>query len=346
MVFVGSTPSKTSNASALEDFKKLSAYGIRDVEGTIDDTKALVKGTDAKSTQVWKIGTKSLPDKNYLKIGNRVLKGDSGESMASIINFNDLLNNPVEASGNGIYTLGRLLALKYNPDNKINNVPNINCILAMNAKTANSFIANADTAFQQPLGDFRSGIMSTFVISNAVIPNQRNEDHNVSVAKNLAQKGEDSSKWVNIEAMPQLPSKADSEPLKEINKIDASGFVSKIKEKKISRPSGELTNYVNEYVDTFFEPFITAYAERFKTFLKNKATASGVDVNLFNNMFEYIDSWKASELAKKEQYRSASQNEINSLFSGAVNRGSVSMPPASGAGKVVPGKEGEIVGGK
>lgn len=331
--FVGSTSSKTSNATALAEFK--AAFPDATVTGEIDETKALFRKEAMKSSKFWETRPKTQKAQNYLKIGDIILNGDSGKPVSITIESSDLINKPVEASGNGIFALGRAFDMR-----KRQKLLEGKIIIGMNTKSADSFLANADTAFQTPVGDFRTAAMFTFVVSKAVIPGAGNTTSNVTTAKKAAEKGTiDANMFTNQSAMPQVPNNY-WESLKKVAPIDATAFVSKIKGKGIKSYNSELAGYVDEYVDTFFEPFLNAYAERFKSFLRSKSSEIGIDVSSFSDLMAYIDEWKTKQ--SKKQYKEAANNEIRSLFSIASTLGSTTKPGASAAGRVVKGTEGKI----
>ena len=336
MAFVGATPDKTSNASALSQFQA----GISDAEitGDIDETKALFnKGQgQIKSSKFWEVKPKTQKAKNYLKIGDLMLNGDSGKPVTITVESANLLNMPIEAAGNGIFALGRALVMR-----RENKFFNGKIIIGLNTKTANSFEANVDTAFQNPIGGFRGTTLFTFVPSKAVIPGAGNTTHNVKVAINMAEKGdlETAISATNKGAMPQVP-KEYWEPLRKVAEIDTTGFVDKIKEKKIKEWTPELTKYVDEYANTFFEPFVNAYAERFKSYLEGEANKAGIDSSLFSDLMNYIDEWKTKQ--SKEAYKNAVEKEIKSLFSIARTTGSTTKPVASTSTKVTKGTIGKI----
>lgn len=334
MAFVGATPDKTSNASALSQFQA----GNSDVkiDGDIDETKALFNKEQMNSSKFWEIKPKTQKAKNYLKIGDLVLNGDSGKPVTITVESADLLRKPIEAAGNGIFALGRTLVMR-----RENKFFNGKIIIGLNAKSANAFEANADTAFQNPIGGFRGTALFTFVPSKAVIPGAGNTTHNVKVASGMAQKGDIQAAIdaTNNGAMPQLP-KEYWESSRKIAPIDATGFVDKIKEKQIKGWTPELAKYVDEYANTFFEPFVNAYAERFKSYLKGEASKAGIDSSLFSDLMEYIDNWKTTQ--SKAAYKNAVEKEIKSLFSLARTTGSITKPVASTSTKVTKGTVGKI----
>lgn len=336
-VYTGSTVSKTSNASALEQFKNVISQGGQ-VTGEIDDTKALFRSTKVKSTKVWTVGPKTVQATNYIKVGDRLINGDSGKPIRLEITADDLINNTVEASGNGIYALGRAIQLKYQEKLQGGNL----IVIELNKPTPDSITANADTAFQVPIGDFRSGIMFTFVVSKAVIPSVANQTTNVQTAiKASENQSIDPNRYINNAAMPQVE-KAAWENLKKVAPIDATAFVKTIQNKKITKYTTELAGLVTTYVDTFFEPFVNAYAERLKQFFRDKLKANGADPELFKSLYAYIDEWKTKQASLKDQYKTAAVSEIQALFKIATSSPGVTQPAASSTARTVKGTEGKL----
>jgi hypothetical protein len=338
--FAGATNTNTTNVSALDDFKKgLKGYTV---EGDISETTALIKiekRGGGKTISNWKIGPKTQTEKNYLKVGDVILNGDSGDLAIITITTNDLLTKSVEASGNGIYALGRALVLRMEKAAGFTNENKI--VIGLNAKTANSFYANANTAFQNPIGDFSEGAVSSFIISKAVIPSEANTRTNVVLYKKLAKEGLDAANFINTAAIPNLANEYFDE-LKKVSKIDAASFIETIKNKNIKSYTPELNKYVTKYVDTFFSPFLTAYVERFKTFLTKKADEAGISSTIFRDLFAYIDKWKTSQVEEKSDYRSAVVTEIENLFKQDTSGKAIGVLAASASGKVIKGTEGKI----
>jgi hypothetical protein len=329
VAFVGSTPSKTSNATALAEFKK--AFPEATVTGEIDETKALFK--KEANTKRWETRAKTQTAKDYLKVGDRILNGDSERLSVIAIESSDLVNKPVEASGNGIFALGRALAMRKGGQKVFEG----KLIIGMNTKTADSFLANADTAFQNPIGDFRRAALFTFVPSKAVIPGAGNTTDNVKLA--ITRDIKTANAATNKACVPKLP-KEYLGSAQNVNPIDATGFVDTIKEKQIKEWNPELAKYVEEYTNTFFESFVNVYAERFKFYLKGEANKAGIDLSLFSNLMGYIDEWKTTQ--NKDEYNKAVEKEIKLLFSSVGTGGSATKPAASTSTKVTKGTEGKI----
>jgi hypothetical protein len=333
VILVGATPSKTSNSSALAEFKQSDSDLI--ISGEIDENKALFRKEKLNSTKFWETRTKTQSAKNYLKIGDIVLNGDSGKPVSITIELSDLFSKSVEASGNGIFALGRAMNIR-----KENSVKGGKVIIGMNAKTTNSFVIDANTAFQNPIGDFRNSAMLTFVTTKLIIPSASNTTQGVAAAKQAAAQGKTSgAEYVNQSAMPKVPSQY-WDSLKKISSIDATVFVNKIKGKQIKEYNLELTKYVEEYTNTFFEPFLNAYAERLKGFLKIKADEIGIGSPQFDDLSMYIDEWKTKQ--NRQKYQEEVEKEIKSLFAAVTTGKTINTPIATASGKTVKGTEGKI----
>jgi hypothetical protein len=337
--FTGATLSNAPNADALAEMKSgLPNVKIIGDKQEITENDAIAKVSDT-GTSNWKIVPKTVKAKDYLKIGDLVLNGDSKKAVTIKLPISDLAIKPIEAAGNGIFALSRALLLKYG---ELKNFPQTPLIIGLNTKTANSFITNANTAFQGPIGDFTYSGLTIFMLSNAITSNANNTTNNVSVLRNIAAKGTmDASEMASDGIMPQIP-KANWESVKSVSPIDFNAFIAKIKDKRISTFTPELQKYIEEYVNTFFDQFLTTYSERFKSFLSESAANAGISSTMFQELFDYINAWKTDQASKKEEYKADLIREIKEALQPLQNRGSVSRPAATASGKVVSGTEGKI----
>jgi len=340
MGLAGATFHKTTNESALETFKS-GLPGIT-VDGQIDETKALFKKPNLKSSQYWEVKPKTMQGKNYLKIGDKMINGDDGDAKAIVIKSEDLANREIEASGNGIYALGRALALKRG-GKSTENLSIGTIIIGLNLKNPDSFVSNMKAALQTPEAHFATGLLHLFISSQAIMPSDKNTTNQVVSAKQAVASGKMTPEIaLNTSAMPSIPS-GYREQLKTIAKIDSSKFGESIKGKNIkSKDDPILTSYINSAVDTFFDPFINAYAERFKQYLRLEALKYGIPTELFSTAYSYIDDWKTKQVAKRESYKSRATDEIKeALLFGRSGEGET-KPIATAKGTVVKGKIGKI----
>lgn len=337
--FTGATLSNAPNADALAEMKSgLSNVKIIGDKQEITEADAITKVIE-NNTSNWKIIPKTVKAKDYLKIGDLILNGDSKKAVTIKLPISELSSKPIEAAGNGIFALSRALLLKYG---ELKDFPQTPLIIGLNTKTANSFIANANTAFQGPLGEFTYSGLTIFMLSKAITSNANNTTNNVSVLRNIAAKGTiDASTMASNGIMPQIP-KANWDSAKSVSPIDFNAFIAKVKDKNILTFTPELQKYIEEYVNTFFDQFLTTYSERFKSFLNTSAANAGISPVMFQELFDYINTWKADQASKKEAYKADLIGEIKEALQSLQNKGSVSRPVATASGKVVAGTEGKI----
>jgi hypothetical protein len=331
MAFVGATYHTAPNTNALKQF--MSSLPDAKVDGEIDETKALFRSREG-STGFWKTGAKTQKAKDYLKIGDRVLNGEGGKPTSIIINSDDLIREPIEASGNGIFALGRAISMR-----RTKKFFEGRIIIGMNTKSADSFVVNANTAFQTSQASFAEGVKGTFIVSKAIIPSDLNKTQNVNVYRKMAKDGKDPNVLVNQQAMPTIQG-GPPDSLYTVASIDATSFVDKIKEKKLTTYFPEVAKYVDEYADTFFEPFLTTWTERFKSFLKIRASEAGIDASLFGDLMKYVEDWKTKQ--SKDAYKKRVEKEVKGLFAQIADRGSVSRPGASASTEQISGTVGKI----
>jgi hypothetical protein len=337
--FTGATLSNAPNADALAEMKRgLSNIKIFGDKQEITEADAITK-LSANGTTNWKIIPKTVKAKDYLKIGDLILNGDSKKAVTIKLPISDLSSKPIEAAGNGIFALSRALLLKYG---ELKDFPQTPLIIGLNTKTANSFIANANTAFQGPIGEFTYSGLTIFMLAKAIKSHANNTTNNVSVLRNILAKGTaNASTMASDGIMPQIPSSYWASE-KSVSPIDFNAFIAKIKDKNISTVTPELQKYVDEYVNTFFDQFLVTYSERFKSFLNISAANAGISPTMFQELFDYINTWKTNQASKKEEYKVDLTKEIIEALQPLKNRGSVSRPTATASGKVVSGTEGKI----
>ena len=159
---IGSSTSKTTNKDAFSALLE----GFKDIERTNIPKELLpliytsIKGKDGKkadsidentalifSKGLCRVGPKTEKIKNYLKIGDEVLlNGDKGDLQVKDRKFGDIKKEGVivEASGNGIFILGRLL--KSRAIGAINDETKV--YLGINLKKPMVIVANSKSGIQ------------------------------------------------------------------------------------------------------------------------------------------------------------------------------------------------------
>jgi hypothetical protein len=216
----------------------------------------------------------------------------------------------------------------------------------MNNPTANSFIANAKTGMQDIQGKFANSCLSTLIVSKAIIPSESNVTNNVTVYRNLSNKSEYidlAKKRANIDAMPFLTLTPEMKTkLTESFTIDISAIVDSIKDKKLTRYDEATKGLINDYVNQVFEKHVNTVVDRFKKYLEASAASAGVASTVFAGIYGYLDTWKKTELAKKQEYLQECQSRVMSVFA-AMSDGKPSYRNAATANaKVIKGTEGKL----
>lgn len=348
-LYAGATPSNTSNESALVQFKKVLSLSYINGQmletpstpgasssAPIDQNKAIFR---ANGSRVYKIGPKTVKATHYIKIGDIVLNGDSGKSTRLEIKSEDLSSKTVEAAGNGIYALGRVLDARF--ANKVFGDSPI--IIELNKPTPDMVYAHADTNYQTPTGDFGTAALYTFICSKAIIPAADNKDNNVVSATIVRDKpGFDLKAWFNKQAMPNLRNKESETALISINPLDATTFIEQIQNKQLKEWNPTLEGLVNNFIETFFTSFVTTYTERFKQYFKNQLIAAKANPELFTSLYSYLDDWKTSQLANKDAYKSQATLLIKQALNKANKKEGVSRPSAEFGAKTTKGTEGKL----
>jgi hypothetical protein len=334
----GATGHPTTNQNALNSLISGGA-GVKILGTTkIGEDQAIVKNDiTVKGTQNWKVANKTVKSNNYIKIGNRLLDGDATTGPVAIdITSDELSKNQIEAAGNGIYALGRILPIKY----KLNSMPSAKLVIGLNQPNPDALVVNVDTQFQDILGKFKNAAIYTFVGSGAVIPGKDYHKDNVDQARSiLAKKNIDLNTYTSMYATPSINNEK-LENLSNVGAFDLTDLVQTISGKKFTRYNDELQKYLDTYVDNYFEKFANAFVERFKAFITSKA--NGANPAVFKDLYGYMDSWKAARIAQKEEYRTEIHKLFNRIFGAGSYIGSTTKPTATAGSEVVKGKVGKL----
>jgi hypothetical protein len=338
IAFTGSTPSKAPNKSALQEFMGAVTTPVIDSD-KMDDTKAVAKIVTGNSAQT-KVIPKTVKATNYLKLGDKLLNGDSGKGTTITVTKEELMRSSFEASGNGIFSLGRALAL----------LPKLitgqQIIIGMNNPTADSVMADAKTGMQDVQAKFSNSCLSTLIVSKAIIPSELNITNNVTVYRDLSNKSEYinlAKKRANIDAMPSLTLTPEMKTtLTESFTIDTASLVDSIKDKKLTRYDEATKGLINDYVNQVFEKHVSTTVDRFKKYLEVSAASAGVSPTIFAGIYGYLDTWKKAELAKKQEYLQSCQSRVMGVFSKMSDGKQSTRSVATANAKVIKGTEGKL----
>ncbi len=358
---IGSSVAKTTNKDAFsslqEGFKEIDRSKINQellhlIYTSFKDEKGnKVDSMNENQALIFKkgrcsIGPKTEKRKNYLKIDNEViLSGDKGDLQFKDSKFGDIKKEGVvvEASGNGIFILGRLLKARatesINDDTKV--------YLAINLKKPMLIVASAKTGIQSkdPGMDILIGMMA----KGFFVPNDKNLQSFAVSGRNLAKPDskELRSKLFDVNAIPMIssPDYTMSEIKKRLLEVgDASSLNTdkifeglkpeRITARQASSNSDLIKNLAKIFVtarDKMIDSHMKLLSERFKYFYSDiVAKDTGAPKILFDDISKQVDSASASMLAswKKSTSEDWAINEIKKLFTEA-NPGSTSGTPGA-----------------
>ena len=358
---IGSSVAKTTNKDAFnalqEGFKEIDRSNINQellpliYTALKDEKENKVDSMNENQALIFKkgrcsIGPKTEKTKNYLKIDNEViLSGDKGDLQVKDRKFGDIKKEGrvVEASGNGIFILGRLLKARatgaINDDTKV--------YLGINLKKPMLIVASAKTGIQSkdPGKDILIGMMA----KGFFVPNDKNLQSWAETGRNLAKANnkELRSTLFDRNAIPTISS-PDYSPAEIRKRLLEVGDASSLNTDKIFdglKPEGitarqgssnsdlikKLAKIFVTARDKMMDPHMKLLSERFKYFYSDiVAKDTGAPKILFDDISKQVDSASASMLAswKKSTSEDWAIKEIKKLLSEA-NPGSTSGTPGA-----------------
>lgn len=260
--------------------------------------------------------------KNYLKVGDKLLlDGDNGKLVTKDIKFKELKEEGkvVEASGNGIFVLGRLLKTRalgtINDDTKV--------YLGMNYLKPTVLVANANTGFQGKGPGIE--IIIAMMGKKFFIPHKENFKAYAVEGRKLSEDTDEKKESIfSRAAIPSISMPIDDETYlqknlnPELRKVGDAKTVSADKAFKGFSPksvSGEPEDYqINELVKIYLsaqkeisQPWFALIGERLKYFYNDIISKDfGVPNFVFADIDKQIDS---SIEGLAEQYKKSQDSE-------------------------------------
>lgn len=343
MALIGASKSKTSTSTAIKAFKDSLGFPV---EGEINEKIALFRDSNKKTDRKRGFYTAEKTEKSvdYIKIGDKMIDGSKSTNPVYLeTTFEEIINNQLEVSGNGVFALGRLYKLK--KEKKIEMTDSV--ILALNLKNTNGFIASAKTGLQIVQNNFQYAVLSTLITSEAIVPNPRNTTNWVEVSRNAIKTGKiKPEETLSKVATPMISDADRKEMLDKIRSkgsIDVNEFLAKYKGKKINKFGTEVKDMVKDFTDKYFESYIDLTAERFKEYLDLRAEQAGIPKDLFSTMKKTINEWQTKEKGKKSAYLNTSTADVERAFKVATSKTGSAIRGVTSSGAVIKGEgEGKI----
>ncbi len=345
-ILAGASKSDTTSKSAINKLKD-SIKEIK-IEGDLTKEGALFRDSNKKQggKKDFYYGKKTTEGKDYIKIGDEKINGDKGETVSISLTFGDLLNKDVEASGNGIYALGRLWRLftEKNVD------PKDQVVLALNLKNPGGFIASVKSGLQNLKAKYAGGCLYTMIASDAIVPDPKNQQDSVKVYN---EKKFPIERYFGNTAVPsfEMVPKGDPESkeikkgirkkLQEKGSIDISKTVEEISGKKITSQN-DANKIISKISNSHLEEYIKLTADRFKSFLDISAENAGIPKDVFDPMKKKIDNWRDSEIKNKNKYIDEVKTKVSYALNPTIEKEGEILKGASTETEEIKRKEGEI----
>lgn len=295
---IGASKSDTTNKTAVEALKKafdkLKSEGkestLLNIKGEISEKNALYLNKG-----VLELKPKTEKKTDYIKVGDRMLNGDYPDTASLIVTYEEISRKGAEASGNGIFALGRML--KALAKGMIDRKTEI--YLCLNLKNTNSFIADAKTGLQSATPSI--DILMLMIGKKIIVPHKDNEIHYVKAGRNLSTNPDLLKTLMQRNAIPLVGEVGGRSTMDELRKITPSKSLdSKVAEKyagkklnftesKNSKDIDEAVKIYKEISKEIYAPFMEVTAEKLKKFIDDSCKKAGVSSDLFSNVMKQID---------------------------------------------------------
>jgi hypothetical protein len=328
---VGATKSNTTNAAAVAAFIK-AGYTVN---GTISSTTCIKKAAGA-TAKVYAVGPKTVNEAHYLKIGEKVISGTAPSSM--IITFADLVGQSIEASGNGIFALGR--AVTANSEKKRFGLTLTSGLsITLNTTKVIASFFNVKTGFQDAANDFGSDVIRTMIASAALQPTATNEESLVKPGMERRSKGiSEISRIFGYSARPSIADITTEEDsvFQNMDPIDISTFQyngKRINNTDAAKPA------VESFCRIYFSLWISRFVSKFKKYIAMRCEAAGVPLDALTSLNALINSY--SKTQNISTYTKEATDKLFILYSNTTSR-SGAVSGAVSTSTSITGKEGEI----
>lgn len=322
------TKTNTTNISATKDF----ISSGNSVEGTITNTTCISRPVGSTS---FKVAPKTVNLDHYLKIGNKLIQETSTTYMA--ITIAELDSAAIEASGNGIYALGRAISAA-SAKGKYGLTENSGIIIMLNAPAVTTTYFNISSGFQDLLGAWKQGASIQMIADSILEPAGNNDD--VTTGKNLRGTAEQST-WLQSQARPMISTITadEKEKLKTVGTIDPSGFP--LRGKKITSLQ-EAKNICKQYTDRYLNQFLSLIGTRFRYWVKLRSEPYGVPDDALAPIYSLIYRKVTQQQKNSAEYTTALENRMQFLYQQTTSGPAPGKVGAVATGATVGGKEGEI----
>ena len=343
---IGASKTNTTNKTAVDALKKgfdeLKANGkdrpLLNIKGEVSENNALYV-----KNGISELKPKSEKKGDYIKFLDNILDGDKGGPIGIKVSYGTLSKSGVEASGNGIFALGRMIkALSTGMISRDTEI-----YLCLNMENTASFVADVKSGCQT--SNPSNTILMLMIGNGIIVPNKGNTESVVIAGKNLANNKDLLSSLARRNAVPSISvvgGKKITEDLQKIEPVKSleSKVVEKYKGKKIDKDVDAAAKIYAEISNEIAAPYIETIAYKFKKFIDDSCKKSGVSGDIFADVKKGIDE-KAKGMisnSNSDNTLALAKTRIKDIFSPKKEGEGTPIKGASISTVSVDGKEGKV----
>lgn len=356
VALIGASLSKTSNLSAIKAIKE----GFSKLKGSSNNGKfnpsiLNITGEELEKNSLYVSRDKSfLKEKSernirdYIKLdGEIILDSTDSKPVYKKTTFSELIDGEIEASGNGIFALGRLIKAMAKKSIK-DNTP---VYLALNLKNTDAFIVDSTTGMQAPTARFNSSVLMAMIAGKVIKPNNENTQSVVLAGKNNIGNQEFIKTILNRNAIPFISDidgkkkKNDLVNIGDKEKVDVSGKISDYSNKEFNyRDIDQVKKIYDSIFDEYYPEYVDLVSFRFKKYLDDTVKSLGITEDLFSDIKSSVDSWvkKSKESSYISKYKESGYEILKKAFNPVKESTGSTFRGASAGTKSIKGTEGKI----
>jgi hypothetical protein len=324
----------TSNADAIktlsELFKELEKKDKKYVlKGDIKEGNAIFINKDGFFLKPKTSGNKESD--HYIKMSDKLwLDGSKKTATYKKTTYKEMLENGIEAVGNGIYALGRLMKSIFD-EGKMK--ADTTTYMGLNFAKPTVTIMSTNTGIQGKINSFGEVLVNSMISTKIIYPNDQNLRISVSVARDRRGQKELYKDLLNNRAHPSIGDIGSADIEKKLIE-DVNGDIlnfdlttnAKFKsyvDKDLKGTAGEVeaNKIYGELFDSYYANYVKIVTERFKKYFDNIATDLGVSTDIFSEVKDKINTSSEEAIkADKNKVKSTGLNYLHHVLTESHKR--------------------------
>ena len=318
-LLVGATNHTAYNKTAGKKVNSDTVINIEGVDG-LNDSKSISRKTGT-SIKKFVVTEKSNKAKDYLKIGDVVLNGDSGNVEKVKVSLRKLLKSDLEASGNGIYAICR--AIEYAVKYKVEQGAPIHIVLNQPSKTPVVMFANTKKSLGSPMSKWNGmirSIMTTGGIYSVIKPAKANMESDSLTQRYSKRSFDDLVSTANkfptpliITTNKELRLEVRNDMIDNSTQFDVSKWAEANKGKQV-REGWKALEVMRAFCKNHFKSFVNTQADRYIHYLEGVAKKAGVGSDVVDDIKTGTEAWRKRYLAKESAFIYQTERITEQLF--------------------------------